>query len=187
MRTTVILAAVFAAAVWAAPAQAKMVYVKNAGGVEPAVYVASDHGQGPAAARHRPRADDLAQRPVGRVRDRAGRRGAGDGRAAEARLRLAAARHERAARSARCASRPTRASSRAIAGGKRVRVYDIAADMLRTAARGTIRGYSFSPDSRADRRRAGAQRTGFQAPSDLFIGPALGGERSCGSPSSGAR
>ena len=35
MRTTAILAAAFAAAVWATPAQAKMVYVKNPGGVEP--------------------------------------------------------------------------------------------------------------------------------------------------------
>ena len=39
MRTTVILAALFIVAVWAAPAQAKLVYVKNAGGAEPVIYV----------------------------------------------------------------------------------------------------------------------------------------------------
>ena len=35
----------------------------------------------------------------------------------------------------------------AITAGKRVRVYDVAADELHVAAEGEIRGYSFSPDS----------------------------------------
>jgi WD40 repeat protein len=64
----------------------------------------------------------------------------------------------------------------AIAGGKRVRVYDVASGRVRVAAEGEIRGYSFSPDS--ERIVVGrATKSRFQAPSDLFTGPALGGRR----------
>ena len=47
MRTTAILAALFAAALWAAPAQAKLVYVKQPSSVSPVVYVAKDNGKQP--------------------------------------------------------------------------------------------------------------------------------------------
>src|SRR5688500_5549194 len=47
MRTIVILAALLGMAVWAAPAQAKLVYVKNPGGAAPVVYVATDNGRNP--------------------------------------------------------------------------------------------------------------------------------------------
>ena len=73
MRTIVFLAALFAVALWAVPAQARIVYVKNPGGVQPIVYVGDRQGQGSAPHRHRPRADDLPGRAVGRVRDRPGR------------------------------------------------------------------------------------------------------------------
>ena len=47
MRTKVILAGMLATGLWAAPAEAKLVYVKNAAGVEPVVYVATDKGNDP--------------------------------------------------------------------------------------------------------------------------------------------
>ena len=93
MRTIVILAALLAVAVWAAPAQAKLVYVKNAGRRRAGRVRGHRPRQGSAPARHRPGADDLARRALGRLRDDPGR-GLGDGgrRAAEARGRVAAAR-----------------------------------------------------------------------------------------------
>jgi hypothetical protein len=55
-----------------------------------------------------------------------------------------------------------------------VRVYDIASGRLRDAAEGEIRGYSFSPDSKqiVVGRAEGKK---FQAPSDLYAGPVMGG------------
>ena len=47
MRTTVIVAALLGVVLWVAPAEAKLVYVKDAGGIEPAVYVATDGGKDP--------------------------------------------------------------------------------------------------------------------------------------------
>jgi hypothetical protein len=47
MRTKVILAGMLATALGAAPAEAKLVYVKNTAGVEPVVYVATDKGNDP--------------------------------------------------------------------------------------------------------------------------------------------
>ena len=173
MRTTVILAAFLAAAVWAAPAQARMVYVKNPGGAEPAVYVASDRGKDPQRLGIG-RAPTIARdgqwvafitAPAGAERetvvlqklDSGSQRVVLSGRSIES-LRFS----------------PDSGKLAAITGGKRVRVYEIADDMVRTAARGTIRGYSFAPDS--EQIVVGrARRDRFQAPSDLFIGPALGG------------
>src|SRR5687767_6896663 len=47
MRTTAIVFGMLAAALWAAPADAKLVYVKQAGTASPAVYVAKDNGKDP--------------------------------------------------------------------------------------------------------------------------------------------
>ena len=47
MRTTAILLGLLAAALWAAPAEAKLVYVKQAGSATPVVYVAKDNGKDP--------------------------------------------------------------------------------------------------------------------------------------------
>jgi hypothetical protein len=174
MRTTVILAAVFAAAVWAAPAQAKMVYVKNAGGIEPAVYVASDNGKNPQRLGIG-RAPAIAPNGqwVGFIASPAGadletvvlqKLDSGSQRVVMSGDSISSLRFS--------------ADSRklgAITGGKRVRVYEIAADRLHTAAKGVIRGFSFSPDS--ERIVVGrARKDRLQAASDLFIAPALGGK-----------
>jgi dipeptidyl aminopeptidase/acylaminoacyl peptidase len=173
MRTTVILAAAIAAAVWAAPAQGKMVYVKGAGGVDPEVYVASDRGKNPqrlGIGRAPAISPDgqwvaFATSPLGadvetvllKKLDSGTQRLVMNGRSISS-LRFS----------------PDSSKLAAITGGKRVRVYDIAGDRLRTAAQGPIRGYSFSPDS--GRIVFGrAKRDKFQAASDLFITPALGG------------
>jgi WD40-like Beta Propeller Repeat len=173
MRTTVILAAIFAAAVWAAPAHAKMVYVKNAGGVEPAVYVASDRGKNPqrlgigrapaispngqwVAFVTSPAGADLETVVLQKL-DSGSLRVVMSGNSISS-LRFS----------------PDSRMLGAVTGGKRVRVFEIAADRLRTAAKGAIRGYSFSPDSeRIVVGRARADR--LQAASDLYIGPVLGG------------
>ncbi len=62
----------------------------------------------------------------------------------------------------------------AVAGGKRVRVYDLAADELHVAAEGEIRGYSFAPDGKSI-VFGRAEAAGFQAKSDLYVTPVLGG------------
>jgi hypothetical protein len=63
----------------------------------------------------------------------------------------------------------------AIAAGKRVRVYDVEKDTLHVAASGPIRGYSFSPGS--DQIVYGkAVKDDFQAASDLYVVPVLGGK-----------
>jgi hypothetical protein len=176
MRTTAMLAALFAVAVWAAPAQAKMVYVKNPAGVEPTVYVATDRGKHPrrlgigrapaispdgqwvAFVTSPPggsemetivlqKLDSGSQRVVMRART-------------VAELRFA----------------PDSRKLGAITGGKRVRVYDVAADEVHVAATGEIRGYSFSPDS-GEIVVGRARNSRFQAPSDLYTGPALGGRK----------
>jgi hypothetical protein len=63
----------------------------------------------------------------------------------------------------------------AIAAGKRVRVYDLANDVVHVAASGNIRGYSFSPDSEQI-VYGKAVKDDFQAASDLYTVPALGGK-----------
>jgi dipeptidyl aminopeptidase/acylaminoacyl peptidase len=174
MRTTVILAASFAATVWAAPAQAKMVYVKNAGAAEPAVYVADDRG-------NNPRRLGIGRAPaiapngqwVAFVAAPAG------GRTETVVLQKLASGSQRVVLSGRSiTSLRFAADSRklgAITGGDRVRVYDIPGDRVHTSAEGHIRGYSFSPDS--ERIVFGrARRDRFQATSDLFIAPVFGGE-----------
>lgn len=175
MRTTVILAALFAAAFWAAPAQAELVYVKNAGGAEPVVYVASDTGKDP-------RRLGIGRAPTisadGRWVAFVTVAPGGSEMEAVVLQRLEAGSQRLVMRSRSIASlrfSPDSGKLAAIGGGKRVRVYDVAADKLYVAAKGAIRGFSFSPDSkqivvgRAEKDRP-------QAPSDLFAGPAIGGE-----------
>jgi hypothetical protein len=176
MRTTVILAALFAVALWAAPAHAKLVYVKNAGGPEPVVYVSTDRGKDP-------RRLGIGRAPTISP----------DGRwvafvtvpASGSRLdtvvlqKLAAGSQRLVMRSRSIDSlrfSPDSKKLGAVAGGKRVRVYDVADDELHVAAEGDIRGYSFSPDSNVVVvGRAEGEK--LQAPSDLYMGPALGGKK----------
>jgi hypothetical protein len=176
MRTTVLLVALFAVAVRAAPAEAKLVYVMNAGGVEPIVYVATDTGKDP-------RRLGIGRAPaispdgqwVAFVTVPAG----GSEMDTVVLQKLEAGSQRLVMRSRTIDSlrfSPDSTKLGAIAAGKRVRVYDIAYDRLHVAAAGEIRGYSFSPDAkqivvgRAENRK-------FQAPSDLYTGPVLGGRK----------
>ncbi len=174
MRTIVFLAALFAVAVWAAPAQAKLVYVKNPGGIAPVVYVATDGGKDP-------RRLGIGRAPtispdgqwVAFVTVPSG----GSDTETVVLQKLKAGSQRLVMRSRSIASLRFSADSGklgAIAAGKRLRVYDVAADALHVAAEGEIRGYSFAPDS--ERIVVGkAVNSKFQAPSDLYTGPALGG------------
>ena len=175
MRTTVILAALIAVAVWAAPAQAKLVYVKNAGSAEPVIYVSGDRGKDP-------RRLGIGRAPTISPNGRwvaFVTPAAGSEKDAVVLLKLEAGSRRLVMRSRSINSlrfSPDSSKLAAIAGGERLRVYDIASDRVRVAAAGEIRGYSFSPDSaRVVVGRARNDR--FQAPSDLFTGPALGGKK----------
>jgi WD40-like Beta Propeller Repeat len=176
MRTTVILAALLAAAVWAAPAQARMVYVKNPAGAEPTVYAATDNGNDPQRLGIG-RAPTIS--PDGRWVAFVTAPAGGSELETVVLQKLAAGAQRVVMRSRSIGSlrfSPDSGKLGAIAGGRRVRVYEIAAGTLHTAATGEIRGYSFSPDSgqivvgRAEGKK-------FQAPSDLYTGPALGGHK----------
>jgi hypothetical protein len=176
MRTLVILAALFAAALWAAPAQAKLVYVKGAGSVNPVVYVAGDDGkdaQRVGVGRAPTISPDglwvaFVTLPVGRA-----------AKDTVVLQKLDAGSQRFVMRSTSIDSLRFSADSSklaAIAGSRRLRVYDIATDSLHTAAEGPIRGYSFSPDAKSI-VVGKAERDAFQAPSDLYVGPALGGAK----------
>jgi hypothetical protein len=176
MRTILTLAVLFAGAIWAAPAQARLVYVKNAGGAEPVVYVATDNGKNeqrvgiglapaispdgqwvafvtvPSGASQMEtvvlqKLDSGSQRLVMRAEE---------------------------IDSLRFSADSTKLG--AVTGGKRVRVYDLAGGKLYTAVEGEIRGYSFSPDSKSI-VVGSAEGRKFQAPSDLYTGPVLGGKK----------
>ena len=176
MRTIAILAALFAAAVWAAPAQAKLVYVKNPGGVAPVVYVATDSGKDPRRLGIG-RAPTIS--PDGRWVAFVTIPTGGSEMETVVLQKLGAGAQRLVMRSRSIASLRFSADSSmlgAIAAGKRVRVYDVAADELHVAAEGEIRGYAFAPDSK--RIVVGkAEGDKFQAPSDLYTGPALGGSK----------
>jgi hypothetical protein len=176
MRTKAILAALFAAAVWAAPAQAKLVYVKNPGGIEPVVFVATDSGKDPRrlgigrAPTISPDGQWVAFVTVPTATSQLDTVVLQKLEAGSQRLVM----RSRTIDSLRFSADSSKLG--AITGGKRVRVYDIAADKLHVAAEGEIRGYSFSPDS-SQIVVGKAEKEKFQAPSDLYTGPALGGRK----------
>ena len=174
MRTTVSIAALLLAALLlAAPAQAKLVYVKQADTASPVVYVATDKGK-------QPRRLGIGRAPAispdGRwvafiTANDAGTRDT----VVLKRLRQGSQRF--VMRSKRIASlrfSPDSARLAAIANSRRIRVYDIPNDKRRVAASGDIRGYSWAPDSK---RVVYGEAAGedFQADSDLFIARAMGG------------
>jgi hypothetical protein len=176
MRTTVILAALLAVAFWAAPAHAKLVYVKNAGSAEPVVYLAGDSGK-------HPRQLGIGRAPTispdGRWVAFVTAPPGGSETEAVVLQKLEAGTQRLVMLSRSIDSlrfSPDSSKLAAITGGKRVRVYEPASDELHTATRGEIRGYSFSPDSRQIVVGKARNRK-FQAPSDLYTGPALGGAR----------
>jgi hypothetical protein len=175
MRTTVGLAALLAVTLWVAPAEAKIVYVKNSGTVEPVVFVAKDRGKDPrrlgigTAPTIAPNGNWVAFVSV-----------PSGARHLETVVlqKLAGGSQRLVMRSESIVSlrfSPDSSKLAAVAAGKRVRVYDIAADELHVAAQGEIRGYSFSPDS--EKIVYGkAENEGFQSASDLFTVSALGGK-----------
>jgi WD40-like Beta Propeller Repeat len=175
MRTTAILLAMLGAALWAAPAEAKLVYVKRAWSASPVVYVAKDNGK-------KPRRLGVGRAPtispngqwVAFVTVPTG----GSEVETVVLQRLRAGSQRLVMRSQGIDSlrfSPDSSKLAAIAAGKRVRVYDIAADRLHVAAQGELRGYSFSPDGEqiVFGRAAGED---FTSDSDLYAVPALGGE-----------
>jgi hypothetical protein len=176
MRTTVTLAALLAAALFAAPARAELVYVKNPVAAEPEVYLAKDNGKDPRrlgigrAPTISPDGDWVAFVTVPQ---------GGSDMEAVVLQRLDAGSQRLVMRSRSIESLRFSPDSRklgAIAGGERVRVYDLASDDLHVAAKGEIRGYSFSPDSKQV-VVGRAEKSWLQAPSDLYTGPVLGGKK----------
>jgi hypothetical protein len=175
MRTTAILLGLLAVALWAAPAEAKLVYVKQAGSATPVVYVAKDSGKDPRrlgigrAPTISPNGQWVAFVTVP------------TGESAMDTVVL----QKLEAGSQRLVMRSTSIDSLrfspdskklgAIAAGKRIRVYDIANDALHVAVSGHIRGYSFSPDSE-QLVYGKAVKQDFQSASDLYTVPALGGK-----------
>ena len=175
MRTTAILAALFAMALWAAPAEAKLVYVKQAGSANPVVYVATDRGKDP-------RRLGIGRAPtispngqwVAFVTVPSG----GAEMETVVLQKLQAGSRRLVMRSKTIDSlrfSPDSTKLAAVAAGKRVRVYDVTGDALHVAAAGELRGYSFSPDGKQI-VYGRAVKDEFTSDSDLYVVPALGGE-----------
>ena len=175
MRTTAILAAFFAVALCAAPAHATLVYVKRAGSASPVVFVAKDNGKAPRRLGIG-RAPTIS--PDGQWVAFITVPATGSHMDTVVLQRLHAGSQRLVMRSKGIDSlrfSPDSAKLGAIAAGKRVRVYDIAADSLHVAASGELRGYSFSPDGQQI-VYGRAVKAGFASHSDLYVVPALGGE-----------
>jgi hypothetical protein len=174
MRTIGLLAALLAGACWAAPAQAKLVYVKQAGTADSTVYLARDDGGDPRRLGVG-RAPTIS--PDGRWVAFVTRPALGSETDTVVLQKLRSGSQRLVMRAESVDSlrfSPDSSLLAAIADGERVRVYDVAEGTLRVAARGYIRGYSFSPDSRQV-VVGRATKARFQAPSDLYVGPARGG------------
>ena len=173
MRTTVSIAALLLAALLAAPAQGKLVYVKQADTASPVVYVATDKGK-------HPRRLGIGRAPAISPDGRwVAFITANDGGTRDTVVlkRLKQGSQRFVMRSKRIASlrfSPDSARIAAVANSRRIRVYDIPNDKLRVAASGDIRGYSWAPDSK---RVVYGEAAGedFQADSDLYVARAMGG------------
>jgi hypothetical protein len=172
MRTPVILAGLLVLLLGTAPAQAKLVYVKHPASASPIVYVARDGGK-------HPRRLGVGRAPT--ISPNAKwvafiQRGARDfdtvvlQKLAGGSQRLVM--RSKAVNSLRFA--PDSGHLGGIMAGKRVRVYDIVADVTSVAASGEIRGYGFSPDSKQIVVGKATKDT-FDAPTDLYTGPVAGG------------
>jgi hypothetical protein len=175
MRTTAIIVALLGCALWAAPAEAKLVYVKQAGTATPIVYVSKDNGKHPRrlgigrAPTISPNGGWVAfvTVPTGRTE-----------MDTVVLQKLKAGSQRLVMRSKSIDSlrfSPDSKKLAAIAGGERVRVYDVAADQLHVAAVGNLRGFSFSPDS-TQIVYGMAAKADVNARSDLYTVPVLGGK-----------
>jgi Tol biopolymer transport system component len=173
MRTPVTLAALIVFAVWTAPAQAKLVYVKRAASASPVVFVAKDNGK-------QPRRLGVGRAPTISPDGRwvAFVTVHGEGELDTVVLQRIAGGSQRLVMRSKVVNSlrfsPDSAHLGAIMAGKRVRVYDIAADVTRVAAVGVIRGYGFSPDSKQI-VVGKATKDELTAPTDLYTGPIAGG------------
>lgn len=175
MRTTATLLGLLAGALWTAPAEAKLVYVKRPETASPVVYVAKDNGKDP-------RRLGIGRAPaispdgqwVAFVTVPTG----GSRMETVVLQKLEAGSQRLVMRSSSFDSlrfSPDSKKLGAVAAGKRVRVYDIANDALHVVVTGNIRGYSFSPDSEQIVYGKAVKDT-LQAASDLYTVPALGGK-----------
>jgi hypothetical protein len=175
MRTTAIVLGLLAAALMAAPAEAKLVYVKRPETASPVVYVAKDNGKDP-------RRLGIGRAPtispdgqwVAFVTVPSG----GSEMDTVVLQKLEAGSQRLVMRSSSIVSlrfSPDSTKLGAIAAGKRIRVYDIANDALHVVVTGHIRGYGFSPDSEQIVYGKAVKRD-FQAASDIYSVPALGGK-----------
>jgi hypothetical protein len=175
MRTIATLAALSAFVLWAAPAEAKLVYVKQAGSANPVVYVAKDSGKDPRrlgvgrAPTISPNGQWVAFVTVPSGRSEMETVVLQKLQAGSQRLVM----RSRTFDSLRFSPDSTKLG--AIAAGKRVRVYDIPTDVVHVAAQGKLRGYSFSPDGK-QLVYGRAVKEDFSSDSDLYVVPALGGE-----------
>ena len=175
MRTTAIVLGLLAAALWAAPAEAKLVYVKRPETASPVVYVAKDSGKDP---RRLGIGRAPAISPNGQWVAFVAVPTGGSNMETVVLQKLEAGSQRLVMRSKSFDSlrfSPDSKKLGAIAAGKRVRVYDLADDVVHVAASGNIRGYSFSPDSEQI-VYGKAVKDDFQAASDLYTVAALGGK-----------
>jgi Tol biopolymer transport system component len=163
VRLTILLGAVLLL-VLAAPAQAKLVYVKDAGSERPRVYVAEDDGT-------KPRQIGVGSQPTVSA----------DGRwvawVAEGPLRQVLLRRADRSRKPRKLARSSTVSElrfspdstelgMALAG--RLAVHDIPTRTTFNAASGIIRGFSFSPDSKSVVYGTSGRNDAADAQSDLY-------------------
>jgi dipeptidyl aminopeptidase/acylaminoacyl peptidase len=170
MRATFVVALLVLGGLLAPPAQARLVYVKRAASAAPVVYTATDAGK-------RPRRVGIGRAPTVSPDGRwiayvTVPRGSSDpeqvmlipvdGGAARLLMR------GRSVTSLTFGPDSRRVA--AVVNQRRVRMYDIAEDTLVSAARGWIRGFSFSPDGTQIAFGVATNRaTG--APSDVYVAP----------------
>lgn len=176
MRTTAIIVALLGCALWVAPAQAKLVYVKEAGTASPVVYVSKDNGKHPRrlgigrAPTISPNGKWVAFVSVSM----------GPSEVETVVLQKLKAGSQRLVMRSKSIDSlrfsPDSKMLAAIAGGVRVRVYDIAEDELHVASVGNLRGFSFSPDS-TQIVFGKAVKADIKSQSDLYTVPARGGKK----------
>jgi hypothetical protein len=175
MRTPVILAATLAALVAAAaPAQAKLVYVKKPGSATPGVYLAEDNGKQPKrlGAGRAPAISPDGQWVAFITVPRS------ENEAQQVLLQAVGGGSQRIVTRARSFDSlrfsPDSSKLGVVASERRLRIYDIALDRTVDPVRGFIRGWSFSPDSK-QLAVGRATSSNVDAPADLFTGPVGGG------------